>query len=102
MKNFKLEDMFNGWFVGDFSPTVFTTKDCEVAIKSYQKGNKEEEHYHKIATEITVIIEGRVRMCGQEWGKGDIIIVEPGESTAFEALSKCTNVVVKIPGAVSD
>ena len=57
---------------------------------------------HKIATEISVVISGRVRMNGVEYGQGDIIVMEPGDATDFEALTEAVNVVVKLPGANND
>lgn len=103
MKTAKLEDMIKGWFVGNFEPTLLQTNDVEVAVKSYKKGDYEEKHYHKIATELTVITRGRVRMNGIEYEEGDIIVMEPGEATDFECLEDDTqNVVVKIPGANND
>ena len=103
MKIANLEDMFKGWFVGNFEPTLLRTNDVEVAVKSYKKGDYEEKHYHKIATELTVIVSGRVKMNGVEYGKGDIIVMEPNEATDFECLEDGTqNVVVKIPGANND
>ncbi len=103
MKTAILEDMIKGWFVGNFEPTLLRTNDVEVAVKSYKKGDYEEKHYHKIATEITVIVNGRVKMNGIEYKKGDIIVMEPNEATDFECLEDGTqNVVVKIPGANND
>lgn len=55
-----------------------------------------------IATEITVIISGKVRMFDKEWNSGDIVVAEPGDATAFTALEDSVNVVVKIPGANDD
>jgi quercetin dioxygenase-like cupin family protein len=95
--------MKGGWFIGNFDPSLFKTNDCEVAVKYYKKGDHEESHYHKVATEYTVIVTGRVRMNGVEYGAGDIIVMEPGEDTDFECLEDFTaNVVVKIPGANND
>lgn len=102
MKHALLNDMTKGWFVGNFEPSLYQTNDCEVAVKRYQKGEKEEAHFHKIATEITVVVSGRVKMFDQEFAAGDIITVEPGESTSFEALEDSVNVVVKLPGANND
>ena len=102
MKYAKLQDMVNGWFIGAFSPVAYKTDACEVAVKCYKAGDKEDSHYHKIATEITLIVSGRVHMAGQEWGKDDIIIIYPGDVTDFEAITDCVNVVVKIPGALND
>ena len=98
MRTARLEDMVKGWFVGNFEPTLIKTNDVEVAVKSYNKGDYEEKHYHKIATELTVIIQGRVKMNGVEYQKGDIIVMEP-----MECLEDGTqNVVVKYPGANND
>ena len=102
MKVKHLDDMVRGWFVGNFEPTLYKTNDCEVAVKNYRAGEYEEKHYHKIATEITVIVKGRVTMFNQEFSEGDIIVVEPGEATDFKALTDATNVVVKLPGANDD
>jgi len=99
----KLLDMKGGWFIGNFDPSLFKTNDCEVAVKSYKKGDYEEAHYHKIATEYTVIITGRVKMNGIEYKAGDIIVMQPNEDTDFQCLEDGTiNVVVKIPGVNND
>ena len=103
MKTAKLKDMIKGWFVGNFEPTLLRTNDVEVAVKTYNKGDYEEKHYHKIATELTAIIRGRVKMNGIEYKEGDIIVMEPNEATDFECLEDGTqNVVVKIPGSNND
>jgi quercetin dioxygenase-like cupin family protein len=103
MRNAKLSDMFKGWFIGNFEPTLYNTSNVEVAVKEYKKGDKEAKHYHKIATEITVIISGSVRMNGIKYESGDIIIMDPCEATDFECLEDDTkNVVVKLPGVNDD
>lgn len=102
MRHAELKDMVKGWFVGGFTPTAFSTTACEVAVKHYKAGESEAAHYHKVATEITLILSGRVRMAGKEWGPGDIVVLEPGDVTDFEALTDAMNVVVKAPGALDD
>ena len=103
MKIDNLNKMIGGWFIGNFEPSLFKTNDCEVAVKRYNESDYEGAHYHKIATEYTVIIKGRVKMNGVEYGAGDIIVMEPHEATDFECLEDETiNVVVKIPGANND
>lgn len=102
MKSARLEKMVKGWFVGSFTPTAFATEGCEVAVKRYAAGDTEGEHFHKIATEITLVLSGRVEMAGKSWGDGDIIVLSPGETTAFKALQDSVTVVVKVPGATND
>lgn len=98
----KLDNMIKGWFVGNFNPTLYKTNEVEVAVKTYKAGDFEEKHYHKIATEITVIIEGIVEMNGIIYKKGDIILLDPYEATDFLAVTDCVTTVVKIPGANND
>ena len=102
MQKAKLSDMVRGWFVGDFSPTVLSTKAVEVGVKLYKAGDSEKRHFHKIATEVTVILSGRVRMNGVEFVSGDIITIEPTGSSDFEVLEDTSTVVVKLPGAKND
>jgi len=102
MEHFQLDNMLKGWFVGTFSPAAFSTNDFEVAVKKYQKGDFEPSHLHKIATEITVVVQGIVQMNGKIWQDGDIIVIHPNESTDFEALTDVITVVVKTPSVLND
>jgi len=102
MKVFKLDDMTRGWFVGDFLPVAFQSKECEVAVMKYKAGDNEKKHMHKVATELTVVVEGRIKMNGVEYQEGDIIVMEPGEATDFEALTDAVDVVVKVPSVKGD
>jgi len=102
MKTAKLNDMKKGWFIGNFDPSLYKTNNVEVAVKNYKAGDKEAKHFHKIATEFTVVLSGKIKMNGIIYQEGDIIIEEPGDATDFEALTDASNVVVKIPGANND
>jgi len=102
MKKHKLKEMFKGWVVGNFNPSCYKTDEVEVAVKEYKKDDKEPSHYHKIATEITVIVSGIVLMNSIEYKTGDIITIEPGESTNFEALSDVVTTVIKVPCVKDD
>jgi len=97
-----LNEFFKGWFVGNFEPTLNTTEDFEVAVKRYKAGDYEEKHHHKIATEITVIVEGEVEMNGVKYVKDDIITIQPNESTDFKCITDVVTVVVKTPSSNND
>jgi quercetin dioxygenase-like cupin family protein len=102
MKSVKLESMTKGWFVGNFEPSLYKTNAVEAGVKHYRAGEHETWHYHKVATEITVIVSGRVRMNQHEYVTGDIIIIEPGEGTDFEVLEDTATAVIKLPGVNND
>jgi len=102
MRKSHLRNMIKGWFVGGFEPSVFNTEVVEVGVKRYQAGDSESRHHHKVATEITVVLDGRARMNGHEYASGDILTILPGESTDFIALTDVTTVVVKLPSVRND
>lgn len=102
MKKEDLSNMVRGWFVGDFDPSVYKTQDVEVGIKRFKAGDHEEWHYHKIATEITVIISGEVELKGQRFKENDIITINPGEGSEFKSFTDGVLMVVKIPGVKND
>lgn len=102
MRRARIQDMVKGWFIGDFEPTLHRTRDVEVAVKRYSAGEREGAHYHKVATEFTVISRGEVEMNGTRYVEGDIVVIEPGERTDFRAVTDAVTVVVKIPGAQND
>lgn len=91
-----------GWFVGNFEPSLYRTNDVEIAVKSYLKGDFEERHYHKVATEITVVVSGKVKMNNEILEKGDVLLIPPYHSTDFEALEDTVTTVAKLPGANND
>jgi len=102
MKIDNLADFIGGWFVGNFEPSLHKTNDVEVSVKNYKAGDYDQEHYHKLGTEYTVIVKGKVKMQGKEYSEGDVLTISPMESTDFLALTEATTVVVKIPGASND
>jgi hypothetical protein len=97
-----LEEFTKGWLVGDFEPALFKTKDIEVGIKYYKAGDKEEKHYHKVATEYSIILYGTVSMLNQTFKQGQIVTVLPDVENKFECLEDACIVVIKTPSVIGD
>jgi quercetin dioxygenase-like cupin family protein len=98
----RLDEMVRGWFVGDFEPTVERSTQVEVAIKHYAAGDAEERHVHRIASELTAVVSGSVRMGGAELHAGDIVRIPPGRPSDFLALTDAVVVAVKLPAVPGD
>jgi len=98
----RIDSFTKGWFVGNFNPTLIPSDDVEVAVKYYKAGDHDAKHHHKVGTEITAIVSGRVKMSGEEFTAGDVIKISPGQSTDFTALTDATTVVVKMPCVTGD
>lgn len=98
----KIDEFTKGWFVGDFSPAILNTKEFEIAVKWFKAGEKEPLHKQIIATEITVVIDGQIRLGGETFSKGDVITIQPGEFAEFESVTDSALVCVKTPSLPND
>ena len=101
-KKWNIEDMIGGWFIGNFTPSVIRTKDFEVSYKFHPKGEDWAKHYHKVATEVTFLIRGRLKINDIIYFAGDIWIQEPNEIADPEFLEDCELIAVKIPSVMGD
>lgn len=98
----KIDQFIKGWLVGDFEPALFKTKEVEVGVKYYKAGDKEENHYHKIATEYSIVLRGSVRMLNQTFKEGEIITVLPNIQNRFECIEDACVMVIKTPSVIGD
>ena len=98
----RVEDFKDGWFVGNFSPSILQNVDFEVCLKSFRSGDKEPRHYQKSATEVTVVVSGSCRMGSVHLSSGDILVLYAGEISDFEAIDDCVIVGIKSPSVPDD
>ena len=94
--------MKNGYYIGDFEPSAFKTKNFEVAYVKHKQNDKWVKHYHKIITEINFVVSGKVRINDQVFVKGDIFVVEPHEIVDPLFLEDTELVIVKTPSDTTD
>jgi mannose-6-phosphate isomerase-like protein (cupin superfamily) len=97
-----LSEYKNGWLLGNFIPAVIQTSDFEVCVKSFKVGDREASHYQVIATEVTVVLSGKIRMGEVLLTEDEILVVEPGEVIDFEALTDCKVLGIKFPSLPED
>jgi quercetin dioxygenase-like cupin family protein len=102
MKTAKISDFTRGWFIGDFEPAVVRTPLFEVGILTHKKGESWPAHYHKVATEYNVLLDGRMQISGEILEAGAVFWFEPGEVADPEFLEDCRVCVVKKPSVVGD
>jgi hypothetical protein len=102
MKLAKLSEFTNGWFLGNFNPSLFKSEDFEVCVKNFSKGEVEAAHFQRVATEVTVVLSGSVRMGEHILQVDDILIIYKDEVCDFEALSDCKVLGIKFPSLPND
>ena len=102
MQVYNIKEMLGGWFVGNFEPAAYKTKDFEVCYKVHPKGEEWETHYHKVGTEINLLVSGKMMLQGKILKSGDIFILNPYEIADPVFLEDCEVVCVKTPSAPGD
>jgi hypothetical protein len=102
MDKYLLNSFIGGWVVGNFNPSLFKSPSMEVGVKKFMLGDRELSHKQLIATEITVINSGRVRIGQEIFIEGDVVVIPPGEYADFEALSDGSLTCIKFPSVPSD
>ena len=100
IKNIK--DMIGGWYIGDFDPSAFKTKDFEVCYKKHEKGEKWDTHYHTKIVEINYLIKGKMIIQNTILKEGNIFILNPGEIASPTFLENCEIIIVKVPSIPND
>ena len=102
MKINRIEDFKLGWLIGNFEPSLHRTQDFEIGFKTFSAGEKEPDHYQKIATEITLIVSGEAIIGESRVSAGDVIEIPPLEVAGFEAITEVSLVAIKFPSIPSD
>ena len=102
MKTAKLTDYTRGWFCGNFEPSILKNAAFEVGFHSYKAGETCEPHMHKVATEINLVVSGRMIANGIELSKGAIFVFEPQEYCHVQYLEDTELVIVKSPSIIGD
>ena len=102
MNVYSINDFKNGWFIGDFEPSVLRTSQFEVAFHSYKSGQEWEPHYHKDAIEISYLAHGTMEINGIVLLSGDVIVIYPMEISRPKYLSDCEVIIIKAPSLPRD
>lgn len=102
MKLARLDEMKSGWFVGNFEPTSFRTQAFEACYRVHPAGEQWPKHFHKIATEINLLVSGRMTLGGVTLTSGDIFILEPGDVADPIFEEDCSVICIKTPSLPAD
>ena len=102
MKISRIEDMIGGWFVGNFEPSAYKSKDVEVSYKTHLKDEDWGIHYHEYVTEVNLLVRGSMIIQGKKLTSGDIFVMKPYEIADPKFIEDCEIVCVKMPGITGD
>lgn len=102
MKTRKIDEMWRGWFIGNFEPSILKTESFEVGLLTHKKGEQWPSHYHAVATEYNVLVSGSMSICGQLIESGTIFTLEPNEVADPVFHEDCVVLCVKVPSVQGD
>ncbi len=101
-KIFKIEDMFRGWFIGNFEPSVYKNCTFEVGYLYHKKNELWDTHYHNNIIEVNLLIEGKMILNDIEINKNEIFIIDRKEIACPIFLEDCRIICIKIPSILCD
>jgi len=64
MRMHRLEEFRNGWFIGDFEPSLVRTTEFEISVMIHEKGAYIPLHYHHLVEEMNVFVSGSMTCAG--------------------------------------
>ena len=102
MKKYRIESFKDGWFVGNFQPSLHVNPYVEVAFKVVKPGETELPHKQLKATELTCVAKGLIELNGKRFSSGDVIEISPGEIALFNCIEEALLICVKFPSIPSD
>jgi hypothetical protein len=102
MQIYKLNEMKDGWFIGDFLPTAFKSKDFEVCYKKHTKNEFWDKHYHEKIHEINLLVKGKMLINDIELNEGDIFVIQPFYVSKPTFLTDCELIIIKTPSITDD
>lgn len=102
METYNWLTMNRGFFVGDFEPTAYRTKNVELAIKGITKGTLDAGYYREKDTELICILDGKIESKGGTYKEGDILVIKSGEMVELFAAENSRILIVKFPGTKGD
>jgi hypothetical protein len=94
MKRAHIQDFVKGWIVGNFEPSLLKA-DFEVGVATHTAGEFHQDHFHKRATEINLVLSGSVKINGEVFNEGDIFVLYPYEVSQAEFLTDVKILVVR-------
>lgn len=97
-------EKFKGWYVGKFEPNLIKSDNYEFGFKHIFKGTKPDYHYHKVKTEYTILIEGKILLekSGQIILPITTVKLEPFEKNDQYFLEDSIILIINTPSIKND
>jgi len=98
----KMTEMYRGWFIGNFEPSILKTSQFEVGLLLHREGEEWPEHYHTMTTEYNVLISGSMSVNHINIFAGEYFIIKANECVKPIFHEDCVVLCVKVPSIPGD
>lgn len=102
MKTYNIKNFNNGWFIGDFEPSIWRNPFFEMAHHNHKANDQTYKHYHKVTTELNYIVSGDIIVDGNNLTSGDIWIYEANDISDVTFLTDTSLIILRWPSIPSD
>lgn len=75
----KKSDLRKFWLVGNFDKSVLKTDKFELGVCYLNKGFIEKPHYHRLSSEINILLSGHMIVNGTSLHSGAIFVFAPSD-----------------------
>ena len=99
---FNINDMFRGWFIGNFEPAVLKNSGFEIGYLLHKQGEKWDTHYHNNIDEVNLLIKGKMILNDIEIRPNEIFVIKHKTIACPIFLEDCYIICIKIPFMVGD
>lgn len=99
---FKPKDFTRGWIIGDFKPSIFRTEQFELGILNHPKYQQWDNHYHKYADEINILLDGSMVLNNTPIHKGELFFIKKRQIACPKFLEDCKILCIKTPSIIGD
>ena len=95
-------DYTRGWLIGNFIPSIEKNMDYEVGYLRHTKNSFWSYHYHKVATEINILVKGKMIINNITYEQNDIFIINKNVISCPIFLDDCEIICIKNPSIPGD
>jgi len=97
-----IDDFVRGWFIGDFTPSIYKTNEYELGVLSHSENEKWGFHFHKEADEINFLLEGRMKLNDKIIEKNSLFVIPKNQIACPIFLKDCQIICIKVPSVPTD
>lgn len=96
------DEFTRGWFIGNFHPSLYKTKDFEIGLLIHKAAESWDYHYHIEAEETNLLLKGRMKINEKTIEAGSVFRFPKKQIACPIFLEDCHIICIKEPSIPGD